>query len=257
MPCFFARGAAVSAVNANLRVSQLWTDESAREFLAAEYPWFLDIWDNYPFVIQRADSIRYFVLHHYGGIYLDMDTLCNAPFPMEQIEGDGPDGEPVKHHALFKSTLPTGVTNDFMIASARHPAYRAAIFRLPAFYGFTRVWARLIPYCAIMISSGPFFLTMVVKDYLLAQPSLPSQTIQVVNDTMLAPFITDLESSTWHKADAKVLMWIGERPWTWFGMGAIGLVAGLWVLNHLMLMVCKALRKVPPVTYNIKMAKLI
>jgi mannosyltransferase OCH1-like enzyme len=40
-----------------------------------EYPWFLETWDNYRFPIQRADSIRYFILAHHGGIYVDLDNV--------------------------------------------------------------------------------------------------------------------------------------------------------------------------------------
>lgn len=75
---------------------QFWTDESARKFIADEsvyptteplyqtlladttttrYDWFLEIWDNYPFGIERADAIRYFVLYHFGGIYIDLDDV--------------------------------------------------------------------------------------------------------------------------------------------------------------------------------------
>ena len=58
----------------------LWTDVKSREFVAAEYPWFLETFDGYPFPIQRADAIRYFVLAHYGGVYIDMDDVC-CPSP--------------------------------------------------------------------------------------------------------------------------------------------------------------------------------
>lgn len=54
---------------------KLWTDKSAREFIASEYPWFLETFDGYQFPIQRADTIRYFVLAYYGGIYLDLDDV--------------------------------------------------------------------------------------------------------------------------------------------------------------------------------------
>ncbi|KAF8827977.1 hypothetical protein HHX47_DHR4001039 [Lentinula edodes] len=46
-------------------------DDSSREFIAEHYPWFLDTFNDYKYAIQRADAIRYFVLHHYGGVYLD------------------------------------------------------------------------------------------------------------------------------------------------------------------------------------------
>jgi hypothetical protein len=59
---------------------QLWTDEKSREFIATEYPWFIDTFDNYPHPIQRADAIRYFVLAHFGGVYLDLDDVSNSYF---------------------------------------------------------------------------------------------------------------------------------------------------------------------------------
>jgi mannosyltransferase OCH1-like enzyme len=53
----------------------LWTDESARDFIAEHYPLFLPTFDGYPYTIQRADVIRYFILNHYGGVYIDMDLV--------------------------------------------------------------------------------------------------------------------------------------------------------------------------------------
>ena len=58
-----------------------WTDKSMREFIALEYPWFLETFDSYQYPIQRADAIRYFALYHYGGVYSDMDLQ-----PKENIE---------------------------------------------------------------------------------------------------------------------------------------------------------------------------
>lgn len=56
-------------------VFQLWTNEKSRDFIAEEYPWFLETFDGYKYPIQRADSIRYFVLAHYGGTYIDLDDV--------------------------------------------------------------------------------------------------------------------------------------------------------------------------------------
>ena len=54
----------------------MWTDEKSRELIVAEYPWFLETFDGYAHPIQRADAIRYFVLAHFGGIYIDLDDVC-------------------------------------------------------------------------------------------------------------------------------------------------------------------------------------
>lgn len=169
-----------------------------------------------------------------------MDTRCNNTLPAQMMGSDQ-----VKDYALFKPTRPTGVTNDLLVASPKHPIYKLAISKLPAFHSITRSWARLQPYCAIMISAGPLFLTMVVKEYLLEQHSLPSNTIGVVEEATLSPYITDLQSGTWHRADAKILMWMGERPWVWFALGTLVLVAGLYVIDRLMLLVYARFRGFP------------
>ena len=51
----------------------LWTDDSGRKLIAEHFPWFLDAFDGYSMNIQRADSMRYFILYKYGGLYADLD----------------------------------------------------------------------------------------------------------------------------------------------------------------------------------------
>lgn len=186
----------------------------------------METWDNYPFPIERADAIRYFVLYHYGGIYLDADTWCNRTIPLHQIEADG-----APHHAVFKSTTPTGITNDLLISSARHPVYKEAISQLPFYSSITQTLASISPHAAVMISAGPFFLTQVVKGYLEGLPSLPTPLVQVINETELIPYITDLEAQSWHHGDTKVLEWLGERRWIWYLLMAIGTAIGLHIIN--------------------------
>jgi mannosyltransferase OCH1-like enzyme len=57
----------------------LWTDDKSADFIASEYPWMRETWESYEFNIERADAIRYFVLAHYGGVYLDFDKVCSFP----------------------------------------------------------------------------------------------------------------------------------------------------------------------------------
>ncbi|RSM15387.1 hypothetical protein CDV31_004977 [Fusarium ambrosium] len=214
---------------------KLWTDERAREFLSSEYPWFLETWDTYPFPIQRADAIRYFVLHHYGGIYLDMDTVCHKPFPIDQIETDR------KHNSLFQATKPTGITNDIMISSARHPAFALAISRLPIYHRITRFWAWLLPYATIMFSTGPLFISLAIAAYLYGEPSLPSPTVQVISSTNLKPYIIDLQTSTWYRADARVLKWLANKPLIWLVLGTVGVIGGVYLLNKVLLLIYSVL----------------
>eukprot|EP00835_Amoeboradix_gromovi_P003884 NODE_275_length_12088_cov_0.250813.p3 type:complete len:385 gc:universal NODE_275_length_12088_cov_0.250813:10068-8914(-) len=54
----------------------LWTDDDNRQLISEEYPWLLYTYDRLKNNIQRADFSRYVYLHHFGGIYADLDVEC-------------------------------------------------------------------------------------------------------------------------------------------------------------------------------------
>jgi inositol phosphorylceramide mannosyltransferase catalytic subunit len=58
----------------------LGTEKTSRAFISNHYTWFLYVYDSYPYNIQRIDAIKYFVLYHYGGFYLDLDIGCRRTF---------------------------------------------------------------------------------------------------------------------------------------------------------------------------------
>ncbi|DBB13154.1 TPA: hypothetical protein ACH3X3_004908 [Trebouxia sp. C0006] len=50
-----------------------WTDKDNRKLIAEHFPWFLEVYDQFPRNIQRADCARYFYMLRYGGCYFDLD----------------------------------------------------------------------------------------------------------------------------------------------------------------------------------------
>lgn len=56
-----------------------WSDEDNRKLIEEHYSWFLPTYDKYAYPIQRADVARYFYMHKYGGVYLDLDMLSLKP----------------------------------------------------------------------------------------------------------------------------------------------------------------------------------
>ena len=50
-----------------------WTDKDNRKLVAEHFPWFLDVYDQFPRNIQRADCARYFYMLRFGGCYFDLD----------------------------------------------------------------------------------------------------------------------------------------------------------------------------------------
>jgi hypothetical protein len=52
----------------------LWDEQSILNLLQEHYPGkYIDMWRSYPTLIQKCDAARHFILHTYGGLYVDLD----------------------------------------------------------------------------------------------------------------------------------------------------------------------------------------
>lgn len=201
-----------------------WTDADAERFIGKHYPWFLSIYLGYPYNIQRVDAVRYFILFHFGGIYIDLDIGCNkdlTPF--------------LNYDALFPKTHPWGVSNDFMTSRARHPFFEQLIHNLAS---NSRFWATKYP--SVIFSTGPMFLTSQLGQYLrrgtknnetnnynkytLSQTAdekssnasgCDSDGIFILPDELYAnaegSFFIHYDGSSWHGTDVRVVEYVVER----------------------------------------------
>ncbi|KAG7661103.1 CSH1 [[Candida] subhashii] len=168
----------------------LWTDDTARKFIQEHYPWFLKTWDSYPYPIQRADAIRYFVLDHHGGIYIDLDDGCQRK--LDAL---------LTVPAFVRKTLPTGISNDVMGAVPSHPFFKKVIEDLQK---YQRNW--LVPYITIMFSTGPLFLSVMWKQYKRwGVPEAGKVRILMPEDYKgnKYSFFSIAPGSSWHMHDAK------------------------------------------------------
>lgn len=213
----------------------LWTDHSARQFIQSHYSWFLPVWDRYPYPIERADAIRYFVLDHYGGIYIDLDDGCNRKLdPLLALR------------AFVRKTSPTGISNDVLGAVPGHPFFKMAIANLAA---YQRNW--LVPYITIMISTGPLFLSVMWRRYKRwGVPLADRLRILLLDDYKghADSFFSIAEGNSWHRQDANFIKGLGAHlPLAVLGGFFIGFsVLGLEYLLYLYLCLAsckKAARK--------------
>ena len=131
----------------------LWTDDTMERFMQTEYPDSLNLYKSYKHDIQRCDAFRYFVLYKYGGIYIDMDTVCK-----KKIDGL------LKHGIVFsKSTnVSTSFTNSFYMVEPRNPFIKHCIDNLSAHKD--SAWY-LGKHFHIMNSTGPFYLSKMIDEY--------------------------------------------------------------------------------------------
>ena len=161
-----------------------WTDQTNRHFIATRFPNYLNLFDQLPQGIMRADLIRYFILYEFGGMYVDLDfsalqsldtiwsTISKVTPPPSLILGQ----EPVEHaQVLYKQK--SLVCNAIMFSCPGHP-----------------FWLELIDLIAIRFQSGNFSnrvlkLTgpMVVQAALDARRMPSSITLTSISPVYLAP----------------------------------------------------------------------
>ncbi|KAL2432514.1 Mannosyl phosphorylinositol ceramide synthase CSH1 [Exophiala dermatitidis] len=210
----------------------LWTDEKSVDFIAKEYPWFLPTFTGYRHNIQRADAIRYFVLAHYGGIYIDLDDGCQRKLdPL------------LSYTAWLRRTVPTGISNDVMAAIPQHPFFLRVIESLQ---GADGSW--VLPYITIMASTGPLFLSVIWKKW-MGEHSHLDQENWIGRVRVLMPdeynnhpwsFFKTYKGSSWHGKDAKFIFWMGKN---WLFLTVLGFVlagivgVGIWWLYSRLIVV--------------------
>ncbi|KAK9900441.1 glycosyltransferase family 32 protein [Cystobasidium minutum MCA 4210] len=213
---------------------KLWSDADARRFIAAEYPSFLTTWDSYPFTIQRADAIRYFVLHKYGGIYMDLDIGCRAhPGPLLHFE------------SILPLTKPVGVSNDLMFSAPKTPFMDLVINSLET---FNHEWL-FMPYPTVMFSTGPMFISAIYSMWgRILQRGMgidPSQShlyqrVRILPKSLYgknilpedAPhsFYWHYYGSSWHAGDAGFIGFLGKYGYRILLLGCTLVVLGFGYL---------------------------
>ena len=61
---------------------RFYTDEDMIQFIQKEYPEHYDQFLKLPRMIMKIDMFRYFLMYHYGGIYIDMDYKMFRSFDL-------------------------------------------------------------------------------------------------------------------------------------------------------------------------------
>jgi len=202
----------------------LWTDKSGRELIEREYPWFLPIYDGYRYPIQRADAVRYFILHHYGGVYMDLDIGCLRP--MDSL---------LRFDLVLPQTVPVGISNDLMFSAKEHPFMDFIIHRLGQFDHDYH-----LNYATVMFSTGPMALSALLNMFRRSPsfgltPGLPAfGPVRILPPKLYGknlvapqpspgPYFTHYYGSSWHTDGAGPVLWLGK-------FGIFGLYGGIVVV---------------------------
>ena len=140
---------------------RLWTDRDNRALIEEHYPWFLPVYDAYPKPIMRVDAARYFILKHYGGIYVDLDFEClRSIYPLLRRRQLVVGCEPPQHHEnkYLRQQLRQFdklVCNAFIASAAGHPFWDHV----------TDMLVKCAQYTDVLECTGPIFFTRACNTY--------------------------------------------------------------------------------------------
>ncbi len=138
----------------------LWTDEDNRNLIERHYPWFLEVYDNYPFEIQRVDAARYFILYSLGGLYVDLDFRSIEPLDPLLKDAEFVLGlENCAHYELHDKPMIIG--NAFMYSRQSGNLFLRNVIEELANSSTTSIEA----HNHVLESTGPFMLTRAYEKY--------------------------------------------------------------------------------------------
>ena len=183
---------------------KLYTDSDMRAFMKENYGWFLKTYDAYPYNIQRVDAARYFIIRHYGGIYLDLDVGCKRSLDnLRRNDGVG---------MVVPATSPMGVSNDFFMAAVDHPFMIFLTERLMS-RASSCWWSS---YLSVMFSTGPAFMSLALYDYISSHneaidgsgTDLDAGIGVLAHKDYTRTLFFHLEGSSWITGDGLVIMYL-------------------------------------------------
>ena len=142
---------------------KLWTEDECSSLVKNHYPQYDKFYHNFRYEIQKIDFIRFCILHHEGGFYMDLDMHCIKSF------------NPLTRHRILLHNIKhlnpnttESVVNDF-IGSTKGYKFWELTMR-DCVYNYERkasmeiydVWkARFV-----LQTTGPKFLARCLKKYI-------------------------------------------------------------------------------------------
>jgi len=180
-------------------VHHLWTDRSSKEFMEKEYPWFLPTYKRFKFPVQKIDALRYFLMRHYGGIYIDLDNGCLT------------DLEPLRGYPAWTTDGGHGaLSNNILGVEPNHLYWIAMTDSI-----ISHAWNYPLPYLTISYATGQWFLTKTWEEYHKNLPLSEQVLTRVLMDGREgAPrwvFFNHTRGGTWDNWDNRMFPWIGDH----------------------------------------------
>jgi mannosyltransferase OCH1-like enzyme len=181
----------------------LWSGSELLEYITEYHPDFLELYNSYPYTIQRADMVRYFILYDFGGIYCDLDN-----YPTENLEKYLTNNIP----AYFVHSPNGVIINSLMISQKGAGIFLEIQDALkPSSLSFA-----LGKHMVVYLSTGPFMMTSVLRNSNLGYSILPRRKfnpykISEIGTIKKNTSMMTLKGQSWNGMDSKIFNFILEH----------------------------------------------
>jgi mannosyltransferase OCH1-like enzyme len=178
----------------------LWTHEKILIWLKLHYPWFVSHYQSYRYDMQRVDAMKYLLLFHFGGIYIDLDIKCKAQdLITAMLPSDRIDNEP--NIILHMGTEGISANTDIVAAKRFHPFFKLAVHQLKS----ANRWFYLY-HLTIILSAGPTYFYGIYRQF-----PLKDEIYYVPNSLLYGNLIEGVGGATWYGRDSLFLIHFMEN----------------------------------------------
>lgn len=108
---------------------EFWDNDRMNQFIRDFYPQYWEVYNEFPYNIQRWDAIRYLILYKLGGMYVDFDY--ESIKPLDEILEEKTccfASEPMEHLSVFGRNM--YINNALMASIPNHPFMNEIIHRV-------------------------------------------------------------------------------------------------------------------------------
>jgi mannosyltransferase OCH1-like enzyme len=152
---------------------KLWREADCEKLLTDHYPLYLELYRSYDKNVKRVDMIKYFILHHEGGMVMNTGFM-----PLRNIEALLGGVDVLLGEQYDKEYF--SIANGLMASIPKHAIWDLAINKLEA-----------VKAEHVLKATGPAFLTNLVEEYSQREGA---KDIRVLHRNFLYPF-------SWNKDD--------------------------------------------------------
>ncbi len=142
----------------------VWNETNLERLYNEHFPWFLPTYRSYRYgPVQRNDVSRYFLLYHFGGIYIDMDISCQVSIDtiIQNVTRSNSKADVIALDEVKKFiTGNHGLLAAFLASPPKHPFLLEAIRHAPSANRYF-----LSKTHTILLSAGPWYITRIYAKY--------------------------------------------------------------------------------------------